>query len=85
MGKGFDVFMKNPYWECYYNNAPSEVLKKYIKIEFENNPFVVDQIDPDYAKKRKALSDLFSNEDWQYLIDHTLSGQAKTEYRKHLV
>ena len=84
MGKGFNIFIRNSYWAAYYNNAPSVALKEFIKLEFDNNPCVSEEKDPDYETKRKSLSDLFTNEDWQYLIDNATSGVAKNEYRKHL-
>lgn len=76
--------MKNPHWAAYYDNAPSKALKEYIRISFDNNPFVTTVQEPNYEEKKKKLSAIFTDEDWQYLIDNTENGLAKIEYRKHL-
>ena len=84
MRNGFEIFMENPYWKKYYDNAPSDILKKYIKLEFENSPYVSKKQNDDYEEEKAKVMAQFTNEDWQYLIDNTTSGQAKLEYRKHL-
>lgn len=84
MGKGFDLFIKNPYWKRYYEDAPSLALKEYIRLGFENSPFVTNKRTNDYVEERNRIASRFTNEDWQYLIDHTTSGLAKSEYSKHI-
>lgn len=85
MKNGFDIFMENPYWKKYYESAPSDVLKEYIRLEFENNPYVSEKRADNYEKEKAKITARFTNEDWQYLIDNTTNGQTKLEYRKHLV
>ena len=84
MKTGFELFMENPYWKGYFDNAPSKSLKDYIKFKFNNNLSIVSEKEENYFEKRKALEDKLTNEDWEYLIANTDSGMAKTEYRRHL-
>ena len=82
MKNGFDTFMENPYWKKYYENAPSDALKEYIRFEFENNPYVSEKRADNYEEEKAKITARFTGEDRQYLIDNTTNGQAKTEYRK---
>lgn len=87
MGKGFDEFMKNPYWKGFYENAPTDLLKSYLRLKFDNNYFVVD-IDSykkeEYLKQLNELEAKFSNVEWQYLYDNAEGGMEKSYYNKHL-
>lgn len=78
--KGFSEFMKNPYWKRMYENAPSEELKEFYRIQFETSPFVMgdDYHDAEAEKKMKSL--LLSKEDIQYMQKYAGSGQARAYY-----
>ncbi len=37
MGAGFDLFLRSPFWKSFYENAPSERLKRHIAAWFESS------------------------------------------------
>ena len=80
MGKGFDEFVKNPYWKKIYENAPSKELKEYYKIRFDMSPFVVGEEFKDDAAEKRLKKILLNKEDIQYIRDNAGSGQAKHYY-----
>ena len=84
MGKGFDTFMKNPYWREVYESAPSERLKEYYRLRFDLSPFVMgeDYHDPKASHKLEEL--LLSREDIQYIQKYAGSGMAWTYYEKFI-
>ena len=75
--RGFKIFIENPYWKEYYDNAPSEALKAYIKDDFNNNPFVCSKPDPDPELKAALTKD-----DVQYLLEKAVGGREKSYYKK---
>ncbi len=82
MGKGFEVFMENPYWRKIYDEAPSEYLKEYYLIMFDTSPFVMgdDYIDEEVEVKLRNL--WLSKDEIRYLRDHAGIAQAKGFYQK---
>ena len=62
MEKGFEQFMKNPYWRAYYENAPSETAKQYIAAGFEKG---------DHHEEMKRLMSLMNLEDVKYMYEHS--------------
>ena len=75
--RGFNQFMENPHWKKYYDDAPSEALKAYIRDSFNNNPFVCSHPAPD-PKLKEALT----KEDVKYLYDNAGTGAGKSNYKK---
>jgi len=76
MHKGFELFMQNPYWKEYYDNAPSEKLKKFIAFGFDNNEDYTGSLNAEHKKMESELS----IEDFKYLIQHAGIVQAKIYY-----
>ena len=66
----FEEYMKNPSWEKYYNGAPSEECKEYIRFGWYRSKFG-EPTDPDeYKKLRDSVWEKLSVEDWEYIMDH---------------
>ncbi len=81
MGKGYDTFMRNPYWKNIFENAPSERLKEYYRIRFDASGFVHDvPINVDEELERIPLS----KEEIQYIQKFAGSGQARHYYQKFI-
>ena len=84
MGKGFDAFMKNPYWRNQYERAPSERLKRYYELVFDSSPFVMganyksEKVDAELRKLRLEKSDV------EYLASFAVGGAEKAAYKKWL-
>ena len=77
--RGFDVFMQNAYWKDFYEGAPSDALKAYIKDDFNNNPFVCSNPRPD-----PALKEALTKDDVQYLLDNAEGSREKAYYKSWL-
>ena len=85
MGKGFDVFMKNPYWKKQYEEAPTKRVKEYLRCVFETSPFVAGR-NPDVKlqKKAKELCASFEKKEVEYLAKYAVGGAEKLHYKKWL-
>ena len=81
MGKGFDTFMKNPYWREIYENAPSDNLKKHYKLMFDHNSFVSEgEMGEEILEILRNLC--LTREDIMYLLEHAGMNVAKIHYSK---
>ena len=66
----FDAFMKNPSWERYYKNAPSEECREYIRFVWYGSKFDEPKDPDEYKKLRDSVWGKLSVEDWEYIMDH---------------
>ena len=80
----FDFFMKNPYWECVYEKAPSYECKEYYRIMFEYFSFATDERDKKgiWKANEKLKGLMLSREDAEYIYEHAGSPLAKHHYRE---
>ena len=80
MGKGFDTFMRNPYYREMYENAPTERLKQCLRREWDNSPFVTGEEpseEPDGSTK-------LDKSEVEYLAKYAVGGAEKAFYKKWL-
>lgn len=56
MGKGFDTFMENEYWKGVYDSSPSEDLKEYYRIMFDESPFLKESDGEDIEQEAEELT-----------------------------
>ena len=84
MGKGFEVFMANPYWREVYESAPSKELKEFYRLRFEISPFVMGENyrDPTASQRLEELT--LSKKDIQHIQKYTGTGMAKAYYQKFI-
>ena len=66
----FDEYMKNPSWENYYSNAPSEECKKYIRFNWFHSKYGEPEDVEEYKKMREQFWEKLSIEDWKYIKEH---------------
>lgn len=81
---GFEAFMSNPSWKAIYDNAPTELLKKYYELHFNSHPDYVQGSKEEITAEIKALESQFTEVEWQYLLDTTENITAKIHYKKML-
>ena len=81
MGRGFDTFMKNPYWKKIYEDAPSNKLREYYKIRYDASGFINGEA-IDVNGQLEGI--LLSKEEIQYIQKHAGSGQARHFYQKFI-
>lgn len=85
MNIGFDEYMKSSFWQQYYENAPSDKLKDYIRarIEWSGCDPEGDEAEEDrlYDIMREKESKLI-REDYDYLIKSEPSKQMRVVYVK---
>lgn len=84
MGKGFDVFMENPYWKKQYDEAPSQTLKDYYRLMFDTTQFIDDNPVDENTMEKKLCSLRFNAEDLMYLRKYAGMGMAKALYSRVL-
>ncbi len=79
MGKGIDLFMRNPWYRKLYEEAPSDEVRKHLLNTYEYGwSFYVGR----WAEKN--LPTHLNREDVQYLYDHTEGGYERAFLRKIL-
>ena len=61
------LFMANPHWKEYYETAPSDLCKEYIKLSF---CFSHSGHDEDATKRKKEIKETMSPEDWKHLYQY---------------
>lgn len=82
MGKGFDTFMKNPYYRKMYEDAPTDKLKRMFRDEWDNSPFVTgDESDMD---EPSGKGEKLTKEEVEYLAKFAVGGMEKAMYKKWL-
>ena len=62
--KCLDEWLENPYWAKMYNEAPSEMCKRYIALDF----YYSDTENEAIAEMLDALETELSKEDWEHLL-----------------
>lgn len=77
--KALSAFLKNPYWEGVYKNAP-EKAKRFYEIVFANSKDLISQ--DEHVKSVHELYGQFDDDDWDYIIEHTQNNMGKWGYRK---
>ena len=82
MGKGFDVFMENPYWRKVYEEAPNERLRDYYRIRFDMSTFVMGPEYRDEEAERKLKELILYKSDIQYIKRFAGSGIAWHYYQR---
>ena len=74
-------FTKNPYWQKYYEQAPSEGCKQHIALTFCYSLYG----EPANIKERKAeLEKNFTVTDWKYLYDHEGNNPFKAKCKRKI-
>ena len=76
---------KNPFWQEYYQTAPSKNCKRYIELKFYYSECL--GAVPDYEEFNKAcilLENEFTKEDWLHLYKYCANNPKKVYYRNKL-
>ena len=82
MGKGFDTFMRNPYYREMYENAPTEYLKASLRHEWDNSPFITGGEPDDIPPMQNARP--YNRQELEYLLKYAGSGMEKAYYKRRL-
>ena len=84
MGKGFDTFMENPYWQEVYTRAGSRELKEYYRLRFDKSRFVLGAEYCDKEADARLNELLLSKSDIQYIQRYAGSGMAWSYYERFI-
>ena len=66
----FDEYMENPAWAEYYNNAPSDNCKRYIRFNWFRSKYGEPEDIEEFKKLRDSYWDKLSIEDCEYIREH---------------
>ena len=77
--KGFKEFMKNPGWAEYYENAPTQAVKDYIRAKFEYDAFFTSDENIEVEDKELEKSELCKALNKQ--LDDSLQKITKKEFQ----
>jgi len=85
----FEKYMENPHWKKEYEEAPSDLCKKYLREGYIASGLawfkVGDAIQHKNAWKRaETYRKQFDKDDWEYIINHAGTGIAKAELTKQM-
>ncbi len=72
MGRGFDLFMKNPYYRDMYDNAPTERLKAGFRAAWDNDIETLRSLPPP------------TREEVEYKARFAVGGYEKAVYKRWL-
>lgn len=75
-------FLENPYWERYFNEAPSDDCRKYIAYEFYLSD--IDEDDEEAEEKAELAEAALDIDDWKYLYEHC-SNNPRKSYIKQMI
>ena len=79
--KAVEEFTKNPHWQKYYGQAPSNGCKQHIALTFCYSLYG----EPvDIKQQKEALEEDFTITDWKYLYDNAGNNPFKTKCRKKI-
>lgn len=67
-------FMENSYWKKYYENAPTELCKEYITMEFYSSEYQTPEAEAVMGEMEEELA----LEDWKYLLKYCGNNPRKT-------
>ena len=78
--KALEQFLKNDYWKEYYDTAPSDECREYIKREF------VGSIYPDAGEEgnARALEPTLSADDWRHLLKYAGNNMFRPYCKKKI-
>lgn len=77
-------YLKNPYWEKVYKEAPSERAKKFAEYTLREPETSKEWeiYDKETTEDAKELWKSFTDADWDWMIKYFGNAQAKHYYRK---
>lgn len=74
------TFLKNDYWKEYYETAPSDACREYIKREFVGSLYM----DAGEEGDTKALEPTLSADDWRHLLKYAGNNPFRPYCRKKI-
>ena len=78
--KALKTFLKNEHWKEYYETAPSDECREYIKREFVGSLYGNAGEESD----RKALEPTLSADDWRHLMKYAGNNPFRPYCRKKI-
>lgn len=78
VNKAIEVFCVNPYWRRYYKEAPTEVCKQRVALDFCYSLYR----EPESKALYEALEAQFGLEDWKHMLRFCGNNPLRTKYRK---
>ena len=78
-----ELFLKNPFWREYYEKAPSEACRKYIKLDFVYSTYFGPE---NINELSEACEKEFTLKDWEYLCryagNNPFRGKCRAKIRE---
>ena len=83
--KVLSEFRRNPFWNEYYETAPSDTCKRYIELEFCCSGCFTSLTEYEKIKKnKKHLEEEFTTEDWRHLYRFCGHNPLKVYYKRKM-
>ncbi len=73
-----EFFRKNPYWAKALDDAPSDLSRRHLELEFYASMYDVD----DYVDEMKDIEEEMGIEDWKYLIQFAGNNPGRRKYTR---
>ena len=77
---GLAEWLENPYWAGYYREAPSQVCKDYIALQF----LYSDKGEDELAFELDLMEDFLSLDDWKHLLKYSAPGPERGKILKRI-
>lgn len=73
-------WLNNPYWAGYYREAPSQLCRDYIVLQF----LYSDNGDEDLASELDLMEDRLTPDDWKHLLKYSAPGPERGKILKKI-
>ncbi|MCD8307780.1 MAG: hypothetical protein LUD51_06125 [Clostridia bacterium] len=78
-----DETLKIPFWKAAYDDAPTDLSRRFMALKIYVNIFAPEDEEPEYLEEFYSLFAVMSQEDWKYvyrqcrhIFDYDLKGEA---------
>ena len=78
--KAVETFCKNPYWQKYYDDAPSDACRRKIALDFCRSLF----FEPKEREPFEEAEKDFTVDDWKYLLKYCGNNPLYTKYKNKI-
>ena len=83
--RAVEIFCSNPYWNEYYETAPTETCKRYIELKFYFSEYGGEIPDyDDFKSECVKIEKEFIKVDWEHLYKYCGNNPKKVYYKRKI-
>ena len=82
--EAFVEYMENPAWKRYYENAPTDECRQYIKFNWYRSKFGEPKDVEEFKRLRNDYWSKLSVEDWEYIMENVGNSPFRAVCKEHI-